>query len=239
MDDEKRTELLRQYRARLRAFADEERARKAASFFPNRPPILGVPSGMARDLGRELAQSLRREGTLDDVIAIAGDLFKSGVLEEAALANEVLARFWRRFGAEHWPLFDRWIDCFTCWGTTDSFCVKVLGHLVLRDGAPQGRLRAWASSPHLWHRRAALACLIRALRKGREIALLYELADQLLSDEQDLVQKAIGWTFKELTKGDPQAVIAYVRTRRDRMTSLARRYACERLTAEQRRLALG
>lgn len=221
-------------RDRLHAAADPERAEKASSFFPNKPPILGTPSGLSRELGAELARRLKAQGDLEAVIASAEDLFGSGVMEEGACANEMVGRFWRRFSPDDWDHFHDWIGLFTCWGTTDSFCLKLLGHLVLRDGPPMPRLREWARRGSVWHRRAALVCLIRAARKGRHIDAVHELADVLLADPAEMVQKAIGWTLKEACKGDAESVIGYLRARRQSMGQLAFRHACERMTAEQR-----
>ncbi len=234
MNEGERATLVQEIRSRLRDVADPERAKKASAFFPSKPPILGVPSGFANELGREMARRLRAEGDLSDVIAVAEALYRDGVMEEAACANELAGRFWRRFGPDDWPTFDRWVGWFNCWGTTDSFCLKLLSHLVLRDGPPMPLLREWARSEHVWRRRASLASMIRGARKGRYVEGILELADLLLDDPKDTVQKAIGWTLKETCKGDVEAVIAYLRSRRERMTKLAFRYACERMSAEQK-----
>jgi len=234
LNEDERATLVQEIRSRLRDVADPDRARKASTFFPSNPPILGTPSGFSNELGKEMARRLRADGDLSDVIAVAEALYRDGIVEEAACANEMVGRFWRRFGSDDWPTFDRWVGWFNCWGTTDSFCLKLLGHLVLRDGPPMDRLRDWARSEHVWHRRASLACMIRAARKGQHVAEIFELADSLLADPEDTVQKAIGWTLKELCKGDVEAVIVYLRARRERMTKLAFRYACERMSTEQK-----
>lgn len=239
VNDEGPNALVTGIRARLHGAADPQRAEKASSFFPSKPPILGTPSGLSRELGAELARRLKTLGDLDAVIASAEALFSSGIMEEGACANEMLARFWRRFGPDDWDRFDHWIGLFTCWATTDSFCLKVLGHLILRDGPPRGRLRDWARSESIWHRRAALVCLIRAGRKGKHTEAICELADALLADSEDMVQKAIGWTLKESCKGDLEAIIGYLGACGERMGQLAFRYACERMTAEQKVRARG
>ena len=239
MDDRQRDDLVEEMRARFRAAADSGRAEKARAFFPSNPPILGTPGGFSNDMGKEVARRLKAEGNLSDVVAVAEALYRGGIMDEAACANEMVGRFWRRFGPDDWPMFDRWVDWFNNWGTTDSFCLKVLGHLVLRDGPPMARLRDWARSDHVWRRRASLVCMIRAGRKGRYVEEILELADMLLDDPDDVVQKAIGWTLKELCKGSVETVIEYLRPRRERMTSLAFRYACERMSPEQKARARG
>ena len=239
MNTSEREALIAEIRTRLHAQANAERAKKMVTFFPSKPPVLGTPSGFSREVGAEVARKLKVEGDLDDVVAVAEALFGSGVVEEGACADEMLGKFWRRFGPDDWDIFDRWLDSFTSWGTTDSFCIKVLGYLVLRDGPPMDRLRAWARAVDIWHRRASLACFVRAARKARFVEEMCEIADLLLADSEDLIQKVIGWMFKELCQGDAEATIAYLQSRREQMSRLALRYSCEKMTPEQKARALG
>ena len=234
MNTQQRDAFIEEIRGRFQEAADPERAKKVGVFFKSNPPIWGTPGGYSLALGRELARRLKTEGEWEDVLAVAEALYASGYMEEGACADEMLGRFWKRFSQEDWDLFEHWIDLFTCWGTVDSFCVKVLGYLVLRDGPPMERLHAWAASESLWHRRASLASLIRAAREPMYVQEIYDLADRLLSDRQDLIQKVIGWTLKELCKGDVEATISYLRTRGEHMTRLAFNYACEKMTPEQK-----
>ncbi len=193
-------ELVERVRARLRAQADPERAARAAVFFPSRPPILGAPSGLALALGAELARALKTQGDLAAVKQVAGLLYASGVMEEGACANALLAAWWRAFGPDDWDTFDGWIGQFTCWGTTDSFCLKVLGPLVLRDGLPFERLRDWATRANVWQRRAALVAILPAARKRRYLAEAQALIAALQADREDVIRKAIAWLRKEMAK---------------------------------------
>jgi len=113
----------------------------------------------------------------------------------------------------------------------------VLSYLVVRDGPPMTRLAGWARSEDVWHRRASLVSLVRAARVGLHVEELFGLLDALLGDPEDMVQKAIGWMLKELCKGDVEATIRYLRGHREWMTRLAFRYACEKLTSEQKATA--
>jgi len=221
-------------RAKLQSAADPVRAAQAARFFPSSPPILGAPAGLPRALALELVERMKQGASLDDIIAIAGALYASGIMEEGSCANSLLAAFWRRFHPEHWDTFEHWIGLFNCWGTTDSFGLKVLGPLVLRDGPPIARLRRWATSANPWARRASVVSLIPLARRGRHIEIILEIIDTLLSDPEDIIQKAIGWALKEMCKGDPRAVVTYLADHRERMSRLALRYASEKLTPTQK-----
>ncbi len=155
-------------------------------------------------------------------------------MEHGAVANEMLGRYWRCFDSEHWGLFDHWIGFFTCWGTTDSFCLKVLSHVIERHGLDWPRVQDWAQREGLWYRRASLVCMSRGLRKGQLQQEFFQLADVLFDDGDPMIQKAIGWMLKELCKGDVEATIGYLQTRSERMSRLAFRYAQEKLTPEQK-----
>jgi 3-methyladenine DNA glycosylase AlkD len=226
-------EKVRAAQDRLCASADAERAAAAARYFPSRPPILGAKSGLARELGADLARGLR-DVTLEEILEAAEMLYATGVMEDGACANEMLGRLWRRLSPADWERFEGWIRGFTCWATTDSFCLKVLGQLVLRDGPPEERLERWTASESLWLRRAACASLIRAARVGEHLALVFRIADRLLDDPEPMVQKGLSWTLKELTKGDAEALITYLRARTGQVSPLTLRHACERMTVEQK-----
>jgi 3-methyladenine DNA glycosylase AlkD len=219
--------------ARLRVNVDPERAAAAARYFPSRPPILGAPSGLAHQLGAALARELRARA-VKELLQAAELLYTTGVMEDGACANEMLGRLWRQLSPADWDRFECWLREFTCWGTTDSFCLKVLGHLVLRDGPPEERLERWAASDALWLRRAACVSLIRAARTGAHVPLIFRICDRLLDDPAPMVQKALGWTLKELTRADVESVVGFLGARKGRVSSLALRHACQRMSPEHR-----
>ncbi|MHB1357599.1 MAG: DNA alkylation repair protein [Anaerolineae bacterium] len=227
MDESQRMAALHAVQDDLRRNASPELAARAQRFFTENPPILGSPVGLSEQLGKELALQVRREGELADAVWLAGRLFASGHVEEGACANTLLESFHKRFGLADWPLFDRWLDDFTCWATTDSFCLKVAAHVVLRCGPPVDWLMGWANADLIWKRRASLVSLIRCVRVAREVDLAFTLCDSLLADEQPLVQKAIGWLLKELCKGDQAATERYLETRAGKLRRSTVSYARE------------
>jgi 3-methyladenine DNA glycosylase AlkD len=235
MQEEAIRELLDEVLARLQEAADPERAREAKRLFPREVRVLGTPSGWANELGRYLSSALRAQGgDVRDALWLAQRLYQQQTMEAGTVANEMLGRWWRKLGVGDWERFDRWLDWFDNWGTTDSFCLKVSGPLVARDGAPSDVLRRWARGDSVWRRRAALVSLIPAARKGGERDLLLELCEELLRDDEPYVQKAIGWSLKELCKGDMEAVIGFLQAHGDAMPTSTVRYACERMSEGER-----
>jgi len=79
------------------------------------------------------------------------------------------------------------------------------------------------------HRRAACVALIQGTRQKMFFAQITRLSDPLLSDEDDMVQKGLGWLLRETAKADPKRTVPYLMKIRDHAPRLVLRTACETL----------
>lgn len=70
-------------------------------------------------------------------------------------------------------------------------------------------LKAWTKSENRWLRRASAVTLILPARKGEFLNDVFEIADSLLKDKDDLVQKGYGWTLKEASRKHREEVFEY------------------------------
>jgi 3-methyladenine DNA glycosylase AlkD len=60
----------------------------------------------------------------------------------------------------------------------------------------------------------------------------------LLDDEDDMVQKGLGWLLRETAKADPRGTVPYLMKIRGRAPRLVLRTACETLTLSARKRVL-
>jgi 3-methyladenine DNA glycosylase AlkD len=65
-----------------------------------------------------------------------------------------------------------------------------------------------------------------------------KLSDSLLSDEDDMVRKGLGWLLRETAKFDSKGTVPYLMKIRARAPRLVLRTACETLPAAVRRKIL-
>ena len=110
--------------------------------------------------------------------------------------------------------------------------------MVASDPTRCREVLRWAKSRNRWRRRAACVALIRGARERRFFAQIVRLSNQLLQDEDDMVQKGLGWLLRETAKADPRRTVAYLTRIRKNAPRLVLRTACETLTLEARRRVL-
>jgi 3-methyladenine DNA glycosylase AlkD len=67
---------------------------------------------------------------------------------------------------------------------------------------------------------------------------IFDTADRLLMDDDDLVRKGYGWMLKEASNRFPDRVFAYVIMNKGVMPRTALRYAIEKLPHHRRREAM-
>src|SRR6266545_3436302 len=95
-------------------------------------------------------------------------------------------------------------------------------------------LFALAKSKDMWHRRVAILSAAWYLRDGDPTTTL-KLAEMLVDDTRDLIQKAVGWQLREVGKycGN-KFLLSFLDKHTATMPRTALRYAIEHLSAEQR-----
>jgi 3-methyladenine DNA glycosylase AlkD len=145
----------------------------------------------------------------------------------------------REYVALDFDRFERWLARYIKgWGSCDDFCTHAFGSLLYQFPTCASRIRAWTTSESRWFRRAAAVVQIYGLRRGRAPEEAFVIADRLLTDADDLVQKGYGWMLKEASKRSPRRVFDYVMAHKDVMPRTALRYAIEKLDAPLREQAM-
>jgi hypothetical protein len=72
----------------------------------------------------------------------------------------------------------------------------------------------WSKHRNLWVRRASIVGLIPLARRGQALDRLYAIARRLHPDDEDLIQKAVGWALREAGKADMARLERYLQGQR-------------------------
>jgi 3-methyladenine DNA glycosylase AlkD len=221
-------------RALLRAHADPVNAAGAQRYFVGGVKTYGVRRERLDEIARGAVAALRERGGLAAALRAGNALYRSGNMDEAALAARILARFSRNLEPAHFATFDRWVGWLQDWASCDSLCGQLLGPLIRRHPELMRRVVPWTRASLRWRRRASVVCLIPLARHGERLPEIFPIADRVLGDDDDMVQKGVGWLLKEGTRRRPDAVIRYLMANRRRTSRLVLRYATELLPPAKR-----
>ena len=101
------------------------------------------------------------------------------------------------------------------WESVDTFARVLSGPAWLRGQIPDEVVYAWARSPDLWWRRAALVSTVALnakVDKGPgDVPRTLHVCRILVDDSEDMVVKALSWALRELVPHDPAALQAFMR----------------------------
>jgi 3-methyladenine DNA glycosylase AlkD len=81
-------------------------------------------------------------------------------------------------------------------------------------------------------RRAAAVSLIVPAKHGKYLDDVLEIADLLLTDNDDMVRKGYGWLLKEASRKHQKEIFDYVMRNKESMPRTALRYAIELMPKE-------
>ena len=124
------------------------------------------------------------------------------------------------------------------WATCDTFCNHTVGTIIEMYPVLLTGLKKWAKSDNRWVKRASAVSLIVPARKGKFLNDIFEIADILHSDKDDMVQKGYGWMLKSASQAHQKEVFEYVVSRKETMPRTSLRYAIEKMPKELKAIAM-
>ncbi|MEZ5358613.1 MAG: DNA alkylation repair protein [Candidatus Zixiibacteriota bacterium] len=144
-----------------------------------------------------------------------------------------------KYDKKDFALFKRWLfDLVSNWGECDHLAYGILGKFLLQFPDEITKTKSWTKSKNRWVKRAAAVCLIKPVHQGLFIDNVFQVAEELLTDEDDLVQKGYGWMLKEASERYQREVFDYLMSRKDTMPRTAFRYALEKMPPDLRKQAM-
>ena len=221
----------------LRAAATPQRAEASARFFKTGPGEYGEGDkfiGVSVPDQRKIAKKYK-----DISLNEAEELLGSPVHEERLVALFVLVGIFQKGSeADKQNIFDFYLknaSKVNNWDLVDSSAPYLGQYLLDRDRSILTKL---AKSDNLWERRIAIMTSFAFIMHG-ESKTTFEIADILLNDPHDLIQKAVGWMLREVGKRVSQAEEeAFLASRYKSMPRTMLRYAIERFDEPLRKAYL-
>ncbi len=230
--------ILRKVRQELMDASDEKTRESGMRFFKEEVVLYGVESKVLRQIAKGNFAAIKNRSK-SEIFKLCDGLWQSGYLEESFIACEWSYRLNKQYTPEDFRIFEKWVHKYlNNWASCDTLCNHNVGDFVQMYPGHLSELKRWALSDNRWVRRASAVSLIVPARHGKFLADIFEIAELLLTDKDDMVQKGYGWMLKEASKPYQKEVFDFVMKHKAVMPRTALRYAIEKMPAGLRAMAM-
>jgi 3-methyladenine DNA glycosylase AlkD len=230
--------VVSQVRQELQENVDSNTKQYSGSFFKEEVKSVGVKISVVTKIAERLFRQIEHLSK-DTIFGFCEELLKSGYVEEAFVAYKWSDYLKERYEPEDFVVFERWLNSYVSnWAECDTLCNHTLGTFVEKYPEYVEKLKEWTQSQNRWVKRGAAVTLVLPARKGLFLDDVFEIADKLLLDGDNLVQKGYGWMLKEASKQHQQQVFKYVIKNKSVMPRTALRYAIEKMPPDLRKEAM-
>ena len=230
----------------LRQLGSPDRAEQEKRYLKSELDFLGVGVPEVRRVVTAAVRrqpGLRRDQTLAWTRALWGDAqcgdATARPFEARLAAAELLRARVPDLTADDLPAIAGLIREAAGWALVDVLSGDVAGRIAVAHPDGWRHIDQWAKDRDFWLRRSALLALLPGIRAGQpDLDRIDRYASAMLTETEFFVRKAIGWVIRELSKKDPDYVIAWTGRHLATMSGVTFREAVRRLPAgEAARLA--
>ena len=169
----------------------------------------------------------------------AGQILNSSIHEQRLLALFILVRKYLRGNEiQRKAIYDLYLKntrFVNNWDLVDGSAGHIVGAFLMgKDKKPLYRL---SKSKNLWERRISIMATFHFIKQD-QFSETFRIAKTLLTDEEDLIHKAVGWMLREVGKRHMPAEEKFLKEHYRKMPRTMLRYAIERFPETKRQMYL-
>lgn len=231
-------DIIEKIRVQLVQQGDEKIRIATLRFFKEEIQCYGLKSATVTAISNEHFK-LIKDCSKKEVFDLCEILWQSDYMEEHMIACSWSLKMKKKYEIQDFELFKSWIDQYiTNWATCDTFCNHNMGTLIEMFPQLIPNLKEFTTSPNRWMKRAAAVSLIVPARKGLFLEDMFDIANILLMDPDDMVQKGYGWMLKVASHKHLDPVFNFVMSYQKVMPRTAFRYAIEKMPVDLKKQAM-
>jgi Predicted DNA alkylation repair enzyme len=228
--------IISEVRKALKDCVDNKTLESSSRFFKEgeKALVYGVKMAEVSKIGKESFKRIK-EISKQEIFKLCEELWKSKYLEEAVVACIWAESLHKKYEPSDFRVFEHWVKNYVNnWADCDTLCNHTIGTFMMMYPEYIRELKKWARLSNRWIKRASAVTLIIPARKGMFLKDILEIADILLLDKDDMVQKGYGWMLKATSEAYQKDVFDYVISKKAVMPRTALRYAIEKMPKELR-----
>jgi len=200
---------VRDIRKRLQGAGRKELTDQLRQAYGKDLPCYGIKLVDVHNIGMDFVRRLRSPG-FPVTVAIAEDLYKSRNLEEGLIGAQLCGALARHIGGSDFDRFEQWGDYLSNPQSADALGVQCISRAMAGRPSIALKLVEWAKSDDPWKRVAAVSAFSPLVREGRFMTDALSVAEELMTDENEDVQKAVGNMLMEMTRLKSERVVEFL-----------------------------
>jgi 3-methyladenine DNA glycosylase AlkD len=230
--------IIESVRQELIQNADEKSKLSAQRYFKEEVKLHGLKSADVSRISKEHYKAIG-DKSKSNIYSLCDELWKTGYMEESFIACNWAFNVRNNYEPGDFEVFEKWVNSYIGnWASCDTLCNHTIGAFIEMYPEYLQRLKKWAKSPNRWVKRASAVSLIVPAKKGKFLNDIFVIADILLSDKDDMVQKGYGWMLKAASQAHQKDVFNYIMNKKAIMPRTSLRYAIEKMSPELKALAM-
>ena len=218
--------------------ADEKTRLAGERFFKESVRMYGLKSADVSRISKLFYKDIE-DKSKTNIFSLCNELWISGIMEESFVACNWSYNVRKLYEPPDFEIFAQWVKKHVGnWASCDTLCNHTVGSFIEMYPGYLSRLKEWAKSENRWTKRASAVSLIVPAKKGKFLNDIFEIAEILHSDQDDMVQKGYGWMLKVASQAHQKEVFNYVMSKKTTMPRTSLRYAIEKMPAELKAMAM-
>jgi 3-methyladenine DNA glycosylase AlkD len=230
-------EIIDKIKKELIEFECEEKIKGQTHFFKEDIKTHGwsIP-----DIRKLASKYFNKQLSKDEIFRLCENLWKTGYIDEGLIASIWSYKLLNQYEEKDFIIFERWVKNYISnWANCDIFCTDVVGDFLIKFTHLSSKVKRWAEDDNRWVKRASAVSFIRPAKKGLFKNDIFEIANTLMEDKDDMVQKGYGWMLKCLSMSKfQQEVYDFVTSNVSKMPRTAYRYSIEKLPIDMKNKAM-
>jgi 3-methyladenine DNA glycosylase AlkD len=232
------TDIIEKIRKEFLLNADSTTRLSAERFFKEEIKLYGIKSAVVSQISKT-HYNLIKDLNKSQIFRFCDELWRSGYMEESFVACNWSYNVRKQYEPADFELFEYWVNNYIGnWASCDTLCNHTVGSFIEMYPESIASLKKWAKSDNRWVKRASSVSLIIPARKGMFLNEIFGIADILLEDKDDIVQKGYGWMLKAASQSHQNEVFNFIMSRKAIMPRTSLRYAIEKMPFELKASAM-
>jgi len=206
----------------LSDFGNPERIEKSKTYFPTSQKVIGATNPDIKAILKELRLKYS-QATPIEWISLCKALVATSVFECQVLAFEMIGRNRKLLDALKYKDLSALGQNLDNWASVDHYTVGIFGVLWGKGVVLDKHIDKLLDSDNFWDRRVAVVSTVALNLKSRggrgDTPRTIAVCERVVDERHDMIQKALSWALRELSKRDREAVLSFMERYENRLAN--------------------